>query len=180
MGWCGGAQIAEDVWSLIRPHIPAEKRRTVAGKIVDIFEDEDADTHYDLGNVLKAQGKSKQAAASYRRALRLSPGLTAATNNLAWMLATHPDPELRDGLEAVRLAERACQPGGDRHPTLLDTLAAAYAEAGRLDEAVETAQKALIRATETNRHELAGEIRGRLKVYESGLPYREVPPAGSK
>ena len=57
MGWCGGAQIAEDVWSLIRPHIPIEKRQSIAGKIVDIFEDEDADTMYESEQLMKDAGR---------------------------------------------------------------------------------------------------------------------------
>ena len=51
------------------------------------------------------------------------------------MMATDPDPSVRNGSEAVRLAERAVQLTGAREPTLLDTLAAAYAEAGRFQEA---------------------------------------------
>ena len=62
-------------------------------------------------------------------------------NNLAWLLATHPSAEFRNGAEAVPLAERACQLTGGTNLAMLATLAAAYAEAGRFPEAVSTQQK---------------------------------------
>ena len=60
----------------------------------------------------------------------------------AWMLATNPNASVRNGAEAVELAQRAVELSGGREPAILDTLAAAYAEAGRFPEAVKTAQRA--------------------------------------
>jgi tetratricopeptide (TPR) repeat protein len=91
---------------------------------------------------LARQGKARAAVGQCRRALRLNPDAPAALNNLAWILATCPEADLRNGPEAVPLAERACQATAFQQPTLIGTLAAAYAEAGRFDEAVQTAQKA--------------------------------------
>ena len=62
-----------------------------------------------------------------------------AQNDLAWLLATCPDNSVRNGQKAVELAQQAVQLSNGRSPEILDTLAAAYAEAGRFHEAVETA-----------------------------------------
>ena len=91
---------------------------------------------------LGQSGRTREAVAQYREALRLNPNLAGALNNLAWVLAASPDDELRNGAEAVRLAERACELTHYGEPSFIDTLAAAYAEAGRFPEAVTTAEKA--------------------------------------
>jgi hypothetical protein len=73
----------------------------------------------------------------YRRALAQKPELVEALANLAWILATDPDADLRNGSEAVELATRACKETSYRQVTLIETLAAAYAEAGQFDRAVD-------------------------------------------
>jgi hypothetical protein len=65
---------------------------------------------------------------------------------------------------------------GSRDPDCLDTLAAAYAEAGRFDEAVAAAQKVVAAAEETHRPELIEIARKRLALYQSRMPLREGPP----
>lgn len=122
-------------------------------------------------------GRPERAAAAFREALRLAPDHLLATNNLAWLLATGPD-ELRDGAEAVRLAERACAANNRRPATLLDTLAAAYAEAGRYEEAIAAAQEALELARQHASPvspDEAAAIERRLALYRSGRPYHQVP-----
>ncbi len=99
------------------------------------------EAHISLALALADQGRLDEAIVHYQEAIRLNPDDPSAYNNLAWIRATHPDPELRNGAEAVRLAERACALWKDRDPNLLDTLAAAYAEAGRFPEAVERSRK---------------------------------------
>lgn len=79
----------------------------------------------------------------YREALRLKPDFDAAMNDLAMLRASCKQPELRNGREAVQLAEAACRFSGRRNPSYLGTLAAAYAEAGRFPDAVKTMQEAL-------------------------------------
>ncbi len=101
------------------------------------------------------------------------PGeLPVAVTNLAWLLATHPDSERRNGAEAVEYAELALVVGPHETPTLVDVLAAAYAEAGRFAEAATTAREAIGLAAAAGQTELAEEIRGRLRLYQSGKPYR--------
>jgi tetratricopeptide (TPR) repeat protein len=98
-------------------------------------------------------------------------------NNLAWILAAGAEAELRDGAEAVRLAERACELTHYQEPLFIGTLAAAYAEAGRFPEAVTAAEKAAQLATHAGLNDLAAKNRQLLELYRAGKPCREVPPA---
>ena len=79
---------------------------------------------------------------------------------------------MRDGAEAVRLAERASELVEHKHPVFLDTLAAAYAEAGEFAKAVETAERVLQIAVAAGETEVAVDIRKRLDLYKAGKPYR--------
>jgi len=135
-------------------------------------------TFYHWGMTLDQSGRTRDAVAQYREALRLNPNLAAALNNLAWILAANPDDELRNGAEAVRLAEHACELTHDGKPVYLVTLAAAYAEAGRFPEAVATAEKAEQLATTAGSRKLAEKSRQLLELYRAGKPNREPIPAG--
>jgi len=130
--------------------------------------------HLSLALALAGQGRLDEAIPHYQEAIHLKPDDPRPYNNLAWIRATHPDPGFRSGAEAVRLAERACELSRHRDPNLLDTLAAAYAEAGRFPEAVATAQKAAEMALSAGWKELASEIEKQLKHFKEGRPYREV------
>jgi len=134
------------------------------------------DTFYHLGMTLGQLGRTREAMAQYREALRLNPNLAGALNNLAWVLAASPDAELRNGAEAVRLAERACELTHYGEPLFIGTLAAAYAEAGRFPEAVTTAEKAEQIATIAGSKTLAEKNRQLLELYRAGKPYHEPPP----
>jgi tetratricopeptide (TPR) repeat protein len=119
------------------------------------------------------RGKAIQTIARYREALRSTPDETAVLNNLAWILATCPEAEMRNGAEAVSLAGRACESTGFKEPLLIGTLAAAYAEAGRFDLAVTTAAKACDLAAALGRTELADRNRELLQQYEKKQAYHE-------
>ena len=106
-------------------------------------------------------------------AARLAPQWPDPLNNLAWTLATDPRSYLRNGVEAVRLAERAVGLSGTNSVGSLDTLAAAYAEAGRFSEAVATAEAAVTLAKSCNQSALAREIESRLALYRAG---QQIPP----
>jgi hypothetical protein len=92
---------------------------------------------------------------------------------LAWLLATTSRADLRDGKEAVRLAENACRLTDNKNPFLIGTLAAAYAEAGRFPEAVTTAQNAITLATAAGETQLAARNRELLELYQAGKPFHE-------
>src|ERR1051325_295252 len=91
-----------------------------------------------LAHVLAAQGKTDEAVEQYQIVVKQSPDLPEALNNLAWLFATHADAKYRNGAEAVRLAEHACELTGYKTTIYIGTLAAAYAEAGRFDDAART------------------------------------------
>jgi Flp pilus assembly protein TadD len=113
-----------------------------------------------------AAGRDRDAARYYRDALTAKPGHVAALNNLSRLLAATSDPGLQNPDEAVTLADRARELSGGRNLTVLDTLAAAYAAAGRLDFAVRTARDAFELAAKSGDEELARRLRERLAVYE--------------
>ena len=102
-----------------------------------------AEAHYNLAQVLAAQGRGLEAVDQYSAALAQSPDWLPALSELAWIRATHPDSRVRDARQAVSLAERARARANGKDPTTLDVLAAAYAAAGRFDEAVASARSAL-------------------------------------
>jgi len=104
----------------------------------------------------------------------LNPEDPNSYNNLAWIRATHPDPRFRNGLEAVELAEKACKLVKVKDLYLLDTLAAAYAEAGRFPEAVETQEEAICLAASAGPEVRVQVLERRLLGYRAGRPYRQA------
>src|SRR5262249_45345271 len=126
-----------------------------------------------LAMVLAQKGEFAQATAHYRLAVKAEPELVLALNNLAWLLATHPDTQIRNGSEAVQMGERAVSITKAREPMFLGTLAAAYAEAGRFDDAIKTGEKARDLAKSRGMKELADRNEQLLREYKSGKPHRE-------
>src|SRR5205823_4390202 len=104
----------------------------------------------------------------FRDALRARVDWTPALASLAWLDATEP-AGVRDPDEALRLASRAAELTGGRDAQVLDVLAAAYAAAGRFNDAAQTAQTAAEIASQSA-PDLARQIEERLKVYQAGQP----------
>jgi tetratricopeptide (TPR) repeat protein len=129
--------------------------------------------HAELGLLLAQSGEPKEAISAYRKAIELNQEMFEAANNLAWLLATHP--EVLNGPEAVRLAEYAVERGGKGHAFLLGTLAAAYAEAGQFPDAIKTAEEAIELAKKNGQEELARKNIELLAAYREGRPWREEP-----
>jgi tetratricopeptide (TPR) repeat protein len=125
-----------------------------------------------LAQALAARGAHAAAVAEYRRALT---GMAApppkALNDLAWLLATSPDDAVRDGREALRLAEGVVRATSEGQAEALSTLAAAHAELGDFARAREWQQKAVERAVP----ELTSAMRQRLEAFAAGRPWREAP-----
>jgi len=107
--------------------------------------------------------ESSKALEHYRLALRISPDYTTAQNDLAWLLATCADEDLRDGAQAVEIAERASRSRRPPVPEILDTLGAAYAESGRFGDAIKTAEQAIALARAAGKEALATSIQQRLR-----------------
>ena len=91
------------------------------------------------------------------------------------MLATYPDSAILNGEDAVRFAARACELTNRKEPMFIGTLAAAYAEAGRFDDAVRTGNEAAALAESLGQTELAATNRRLLENYQTGRPFRDEP-----
>jgi tetratricopeptide (TPR) repeat protein len=123
------------------------------------------EAHQNLGAALMRRAEATEALVHFREAARLRPGWHLPLGSAARVLATHPDAALRDPGEAVALARRALALGQDRDPWTLDTLAIAYAAAGRFPEAARAASTAVELASAAGHTGLAEEIGGRLERY---------------
>ena len=134
-----------------------------------------AAVHNARGLARAAAGQYAEAAADYAAVLERDPNAGYAMNNLAWLLATCPDDKVRDGKRAVELATKACEKTGWKLANNVDTLAAAYAEAGDFEQAVKFQKQALDDRTFAATAGTAA--RERVKLYAAGKPYREAPPA---
>lgn len=119
-------------------------------------------------DALLAAKRIEQAAADYGRVIEKNPRDTHVLNNLAWLLATTPEEKIRDGRRAVDLATEACRLTDNKHPAFLSTLAAAYAERGNLERAVETAERAIALVQGDAKEQYAKE----LASYKAGKPWR--------
>ncbi|MGA2243201.1 MAG: hypothetical protein ABSH11_14345 [Verrucomicrobiota bacterium] len=143
-----------------------------------------ANAEFKFASFLETKERNSEAMGHYRTVLSLemhlntSNGyivrlLATANNNLAWSLATASDPHLRNGDEAVRLGERACQLTRYKEAVMIGTLAAAYAEAGRWNDAVAAAQKARMLASACGEKVIAERNEQLLKLYKSGRAYHQ-------
>jgi protein O-mannosyl-transferase len=132
-----------------------------------------ADARANLGSALLQQGHVEAAIVEYRAAMRIAPDNLAAQSNLAWLLATNANNAVRNGAEAVGIAENANHQSGGNRPTVLRILAAAYAETGRFNEAVAAAADALQLAESTNNSALMRALEKELALYRSGSPYHK-------
>jgi serine/threonine protein kinase/tetratricopeptide (TPR) repeat protein len=128
-----------------------------------------------LALLYKASAKPEQArllGPAMLKALRAAAEKddAGALNTLAWLMATSTDPSLRDGQSAVRAAERALARSKTREWSLVDTAAAAYAEAGEFREASDLEREAISLVQDAKVKEALGD---RLKLYDSNTPFRE-------
>ena len=136
------------------------------------IEPNDALCHDNLGTALLRKGAVPEAMEQYKEALRLDSQSAQINGDYAWALATCSDPALRNGADAVQLAERARELSQGKDPVILRTLAVAYAEAGNFPKAIETAQGAgeLARAQKNAR--LLSSLEREIALYQSGSTYR--------
>lgn len=132
-----------------------------------------AGAYYNLGIIYANQKNIEKAILHYKKALHFNPNMAQAIYNLSWILASCKDGRFRNGEEAVGLAEKLCNLTIYKQPLALDALAAAYAETGRFDKAVLTAQKGLELALECGPKELVPDLKKRLSLYLTGCFYRQ-------
>ena len=134
-----------------------------------------ADTKRHLASAMERFLHSPKSIVRWRDWIDLWPNDCMLLNNAAWLMATSSDASLRNGKDAVELAQRATRLLGRREPITLATLAAAYAEAGRFPDAARTAREALALARQQGNSALVNSIEEKLRLYESRKPYHEPP-----
>jgi Flp pilus assembly protein TadD len=147
-------------------------RSNLAAAVAQRQQWNQAESHYVAGADFLKTHQVSEAVAEFKLAVGLRPDWPEALNNLAWLLATYGDPQIRDGTNAVILAERACALTRETNVWMLSTLAAAYAEAGRFSEAIRTQEKTC--SVGTLQHpDKAESFRQRLDLYRAQKPYRQ-------
>ena len=114
-------------------------------------------------------GAHNKALKYYEKALDLDEDDDHVLNNLAWMLATSPDDEIRDGKRSIELGIKACEVTDYKEAHILSTLAAGYAETGDFEKAREWSAKSVELADDSNREDLEKE----LESYKKDKPWRE-------
>ncbi|HBZ71368.1 MAG TPA: hypothetical protein DEP35_17205, partial [Deltaproteobacteria bacterium] len=145
------------------PEAESQLRRAIALGL------KDAEVYAGLGDALQREGRTAEAAEQLRAAVRLRPGWVEPSNNLAWILATAPDPGLRRPEEAITLAEAAARGTNRKNANVLDTLAVAYEAAGRRADALAVAREALALARAQRENELSETLAKRVRSYEADL-----------
>jgi len=129
------------------------------------------DAYIDRARALNAVGQSEKALLDYETVLRIGGDDARTFNLLAWMLAVNPAPSVRNGPKAISLATKACELAQWTNPAFLDTLAAAYAEAGNFAEAIRWQEKtlAMIAPADPN----TSGMRERLELYQNNAAYHD-------
>jgi len=140
--------------------------------ILDISPN-DLPARLDLAHALSQMGRAAEAVSQLETALQINPGSTEVMNNLAWALATSEDNNVRNGARAVELAERACELTHYKKTIYIGTLAAACAEAGRFDDAMATAQKAIALARQNGEPNLLQKNQELLERYRQHRTARQ-------
>ena len=131
------------------------------------------EVHNIVGTVLVQQHRIREGVEEWQKVLIIQPDNGNAMSNLAWVFATALDDSLRDGAQAVKLAEAALHLSGGRIPILFRTLAAAYAENGQFSQAIETAQRGITLANSLGNPGLAAELQGNISLYQESRPLRD-------
>ncbi|MDP6380335.1 MAG: sulfatase-like hydrolase/transferase [Phycisphaerae bacterium] len=130
-----------------------------------------------LASIFARQGRLELAVQHWEKSLVLKPNQPEAEdvlNTVAWLKAVSPKEKFHDPRDAIRLARRACELTDNKRLDILDTLAVAYAAAGRFGEAVSTAEAALVLARDAGDDKFVDEIQGHLNLFKRGQPYHET------
>jgi tetratricopeptide (TPR) repeat protein len=126
-----------------------------------------------LAEAYGALGRRALAAKYFALAVKMEPDNPFLLGRLGWLLATSPEPAVRDGAKAVEVSERAVRVTSRQDTMALDTLAAAYAETGRFTEAAAIADQTLALAQSRGQSDLLPQLQHRLDLYRAGQPFRE-------
>src|SRR5207302_2472530 len=126
-----------------------------------------------LGNALVQEGLLGDAADHYEKALQSDPDAILPLNNLAWVMSTGPDDLLRNNEIGLKLATKANQLSKNTNPVFIRTLAAAYAQAGQFESAIETARRASEQAKAQGVRDLVIQIEEDVDLYQRRTPLRD-------
>jgi tetratricopeptide (TPR) repeat protein len=167
--------MAEGNWGLYLanqnpPQLDEAMRHYEAGLAI---KPDDEGTLYNSGVALLQLKQPAAAIERFEKTLEIDPNHKLALMSLAWLRSISRDPLMRRGEDAVRLARRGVELTKERDEWQLDTLAAAYAEAGQFEEAVKTETQAIQVAQENGANDVIDEMRSRLRLYQSGTPFHE-------
>lgn len=132
------------------------------------------EAHNKLGLAWSQEGRIDLAIGEWQKTLELQPNDLNAHFYLAWIFATFPDDTIRNGTKAISLAERALHLSGERDPRIYRLLAAAYAENGQFDEAIQTAQRGSHLAIEQENYALADRLESNIDLYRKSVPLRDT------
>ncbi|HEY4757438.1 MAG TPA: tetratricopeptide repeat protein, partial [Chthoniobacterales bacterium] len=149
-----------------------EESRLEAEEAVQIRPDS-SDAQNDLALALFRSGRLREAADHWQRSLELNPHSFNAQCNFAWLLATSPDPSLRDGSRAIQLTQDVLRGAGRDNPSVLRTAGAAYAETGQFDQAIAMAEEALQITRAQGNDALTEDLQHNIGNYRQRLPLRD-------
>jgi tetratricopeptide (TPR) repeat protein len=135
-----------------------------------------SDGYIQLARVLSQENRYAEAIAALKSDLNTNASGSVVANEYAWLLATCPVVELRDAPQAIEIGEALAKATARKSPEPLDTLAAAYAEVGRFDEAVAVAHEALALAESNNDTNLTAQLAARIALYEKRRPFHIGSP----
>jgi tetratricopeptide (TPR) repeat protein len=157
----------------------AAERPRKAVKLLTALIDEDQDNWRALrarGDALLSFGQHADAVSDYNKALELNKEDSGLLNNLAWVLATSPEDNLRDGARAIELATKACELTEYKQAHILSTLASGYAETGDFETAIKWSTKAV----EIGEGEMKKQLQDELQSYQNSKPWREKQETAEK
>jgi len=182
-------EVAEDDWwkaafsPELKPHWEHNREGNIRGNVakgisarqdaVNYYDElvrlnpNDSDAYFNRGSALDDEGEFEKALGDLDEAIRLNPQSLHALNHRAWIRATCPDARFRDGAKAVIDATKCCELTDWKDAFVLSSLAAAYAELGDFDRAVEWQKKAIELEPDDD------ELVTKLDLYQSGKAFRE-------
>jgi tetratricopeptide (TPR) repeat protein len=161
----GRAQVYEDIEKF-------DKAMADYDRVLRIIP-KDADDYVVRGRAYFKKGNYKEAASAFKKALQLSRNNDSALGGLAWLKATCPDASLRDGKEAIRVSMRACELSKWKEPYRIEALAAAHAETGDFEQAVNFQTQAINMKSEYG--PVDKKTREHLALYRDNKPWRSKP-----
>lgn len=134
---------------------------------------DNSDAQNNLALALFRSGRLREASDHWQRSLALKPDSLNAQCNFAWLLATSPEPSLRDGSRAIQLTENVINHAGRDNPSVLRAAGAAYAEAGQFGKAIALAEEALQITRAQGNEALTEDLQHNIVYYRHRLPLRD-------